>query len=49
VNRNTIGSPQIGLRSGPATPLGKGSLNFVLDSSEKVSFGNEADTFAGAL
>jgi len=50
VNRNTIGSPQIDLRSGPATPpLGKGSLNFVLNKDEKVSFGNEADTFAGGL
>jgi len=50
VNRNTIGSPQINLRSGPATPpLGKGSLNFVVATNEKASFGNEADTFAGGL
>jgi hypothetical protein len=50
IDRNTIGSPQIDLRSGPATPpLGKGSLNFIVGSSEKVAFGNELDSFAGGL
>lgn len=50
VNRNTIGSPQIGLRSGPgAPPLGKGALNFVVAEGEKAAFGNEVDTYAGGL
>jgi hypothetical protein len=51
VDRNTIGSPQISLRSGPATPpLGEGSLNFVVkDGTEKAAYGNEVDSFAGGL
>jgi hypothetical protein len=49
VNRNTIGSPDVSFRSGPATPpVGKGSLNIVVGTSaEKAAFGNEVD-FAGA-
>jgi Collagen triple helix repeat (20 copies) len=52
IDRNVIGSPIGALRSGPfegtgpgsAPPLGDGSLGFaVKDSSEKVTFGNEAD------
>jgi hypothetical protein len=45
VNRNTIGSPDVGFRSGPATPpAGKGSLNLVVGGgTEKAAFGNEVD------
>jgi hypothetical protein len=48
VDRNTIGSPTIQFRSGPAAaPLGKGSLSLAVGSStEKAAFGNEVD-FAG--
>lgn len=48
VNRNTIGSPDMTFRSGPATPpVGTGSLNIVVgDATEKAAFGNEVD-FAG--
>jgi hypothetical protein len=51
VNRNTIGSPGAQLRSGPAVPpLGKGSVNFtVKDGTEKATYGNEIDQFAGGL
>ena len=51
VNRNTIGSPNAFLRSGPADPaLGDGSLNLsVRDGAEKVAFGNEVDSVAGGL
>jgi hypothetical protein len=45
VDRNTIGSPAIQFRSGPAAPpLGKGSLSLAVGSSaEKAAFGNEVD------
>lgn len=50
INRNTIGSPNASLRSGPFTPpagLGTGSLNLSVPSgTEKVAYGNEID-FAG--
>jgi hypothetical protein len=48
VNRNTIGSPDIFLRSGPAIPpKGTGSLGFSVGSpAEKAAYGNEKD-FAG--
>jgi hypothetical protein len=51
VNRNTIGSPAAFLRSGPGTPpVGKGALNLaVKDGTEKASYGNEVDSFAGGL
>jgi hypothetical protein len=50
VNRNTEGSPNADLRSGPLVPpVGKGALNLtVKDGTEKVSFGNELD-FRGDL
>src|SRR4051794_14730309 len=45
VSRNVIGSPDIDLRSGPATPpLGTGSLKILVgDSTEKAAYGNEVD------
>jgi hypothetical protein len=52
VNRNTIGSPFIDLRSGPGAgasgpPFGVGSLGFLVkDATEKAAYGNETD-FAG--
>jgi hypothetical protein len=58
-NRNTVGSPDIGLRAGPnlgragaagaqRPPNGTGSLNFsVADGSERAAFGNEV-TFTGS-
>jgi hypothetical protein len=46
-SRNVIGSPDIDLREGPATPpLGKGSLKFLVGSgTEKAAYGNEQDFF----
>jgi hypothetical protein len=46
-SRNVIGSPDIDLRDGPATPpLGKGSLKFLVGSNaEKAAYGNEQDFF----
>jgi hypothetical protein len=46
-SRNVIGSPDIGLREGPANPpLGKGSLKFLVGSgTEKAAYGNEQDFF----
>jgi hypothetical protein len=51
INRNTIGSANAFLRSGPATPpLGKGALNLTVGSSaEKVAYGDEVDSVAGGL
>jgi hypothetical protein len=51
INRNTIGSPTITFRTGPANPdLGDGSLNFnVKDGTEKVAFGDEVDSIADGL
>jgi hypothetical protein len=48
VDRNTIGSPSVQFRSGPASPpLGKGSLSLAVGNpAEKAAFGNEID-FAG--
>jgi hypothetical protein len=48
VNRNTIHSPTVELRSGPFdAPLGDGSLNLaVADGTEKAAYGNEID-YAG--
>jgi len=48
IARNTIGSPDIFTRSGPATPpRGTGSLGFSVGAStEKAAYGNEKD-FAG--
>ena len=48
VSRNVIGSPDIFLRSGPATPpKGTGSLGFSVGSpAEKAAYGDEKD-FAG--
>ena len=48
INRNTIHSPTVELRSGPFdAPVGDGSLNIaVADSTEKAAWGNEVD-FAG--
>ena len=48
INRNTIHSPTVELRSGPFdAPLGDGSLNLaVADGTEKAAYGNEID-FAG--
>ena len=48
IARNTIGSPDIFVRSGPATPpRGGGSLGFTVgDGTEKAAYGNEKD-FAG--
>jgi hypothetical protein len=45
MDRNTIGSPDMQLRQGPATPpLGIGSLNMLVGSgSEKAAYGNEVD------
>lgn len=45
IDRNTIGSPQADLRSGPGTPpLGKGSLNMLVrDGNDKLAYGNEVD------
>ena len=45
VSRNVIGSPDIFLRNGPATPpMGTGSLGFSVGSpSEKAAYGNEKD------
>jgi hypothetical protein len=45
INRNTIGSPQAVLRSGPFdAPVGDGSLNFNVGSpAEKATYGNEMD------
>ncbi len=50
VNRNTEGSPNADLRSGPLTPpVGTGALNLtVKDGTEKIAFGNELD-FQGDL
>lgn len=48
-SRNTIGSPDIDLRGGPATPpFGSGSLKFLVGSGpplEKAAYGNEQDFF----
>ena len=51
-SRNVIGSPDIDLRGGPATPpLGSGSLKFLVDGTpnetvaEKAAYGNEQDFF----
>jgi len=46
-SRNVLGSPDIGLRGGPANPpLGSGSLKFLVGSgSEKAAYGNEQDFF----
>ena len=53
MSRNVIGSPDIDLRSGPATPpLGKGSLKFLVGSGpplEKAAYGNEQDFFGQAV
>jgi hypothetical protein len=48
INRNTIHSPTVELRSGPFdAPEGDGSLNIaVADGTEKAAYGNEID-FAG--
>jgi hypothetical protein len=48
INRNTIHSPAVELRSGPFdAPVGDGSLNIaVADGTEKAAWGNEVD-FAG--
>jgi hypothetical protein len=48
INRNTIHSPTVELRSGPFdAPVGDGSLNLaVADGTEKAAYGNEVD-FAG--
>lgn len=48
INRNTIHSPTVELRSGPFdAPVGDGSLNLaVADGTEKAAWGNEID-FAG--
>jgi hypothetical protein len=48
INRNTIHSPTVELRSGPFdAPVGDGSLNLaVADGTEKAAYGNEID-FAG--
>jgi hypothetical protein len=48
IDRNTIGSPNASLRSGPGTPpLGTGSLNLLVrDGTEKIAYGDEVD-FAG--
>jgi hypothetical protein len=48
INRNTIHSPTVELRSGPfEAPVGDGSLNLaVADGTEKAAYGNEVD-FAG--
>jgi hypothetical protein len=47
-NRNVNGAPNISLRSGPPpTPLGSGSLNFLVAAGQTAAFGNEVDTFAG--
>jgi hypothetical protein len=48
IARNTIGSPDIFVRSGPATPpRGSGSLGFTVGSgTEKAAYGNDQD-FAG--
>jgi hypothetical protein len=45
IDRNTIGSPDMQLRQGPATPpLGIGSLNMLVgNGSEKAAYGNEVD------
>jgi hypothetical protein len=45
VNRNTIHSPTVELRSGPFdAPVGDGSLNLaVADGTEKAAYGNEID------
>ena len=58
INRNTLGSPDQELRSGPGVPPnGKGSLNLAVQAApefpssaqqEKAAFGNEID-FAGNL
>lgn len=50
INRNTIGSPQAFLRSGPFDPpVGDGALNLNVGSgTEKAAYGNEMD-FAGDL
>ena len=46
-SRNVIGSPDIGLRGGPAIPpLGSGSLKFLVGGgTEKAAYGNEQDFF----
>jgi hypothetical protein len=51
VSRNVIGSPDIDLRSGPATPpLGKGSLKLLVgDGTEKAAYGNEVDFVSAPL
>jgi hypothetical protein len=51
VNRNTIGSPNAFLRSGPFTPpMGKGSLNITVGNSvEKAAYGNEIDFLGGLV
>jgi hypothetical protein len=48
INRNTIHSPTVELRSGPFdAPVGDGSLNLaVADGTEKAAYGNEID-YAG--
>jgi hypothetical protein len=51
IDRNTIGSPDMALRQGPATPpLGLGSLNILVGSgSEKAAYGNEVDFTGDSL
>lgn len=56
MSRNVIGSPDIDLRGGPATPpLGTGSLKFLVASGptspeqEKAAYGNEQDFFGQAV
>jgi hypothetical protein len=51
INRNTIHSPTVELRSGPFdAPEGDGSLNIaVADGTEKAAYGNEIDFFGDTL
>lgn len=51
INRNTIHSPAVELRSGPFdAPVGGGSLNLaVADGTEKAAYGNEIDFTGDAL
>jgi Collagen triple helix repeat (20 copies) len=56
MSRNVIGSPDIDLRSGPATPpFGTGSLKFLVgygptvSEQEKAAYGNEQDFFGNPV
>ena len=53
MSRNAIGSPDIDLRGGPATPpLGSGSLKFLVGAGpplEKAAYGNEQDFFGQSV